>query len=837
MKSVKRLYAQFLPSHYDLSIRIDQQQRRFYGRVTIHGRSPQTTDRIQLHCSELTVYSAKINGVDVPCQVAEDSTISLSAPIPHGDIVVDISYGGNITESMHGLYPCHYLNSSGENDEILVTQLEPHHARELFPCVDEPEAKATYALSITAQSPVLSNMELDRVNNDGEVSTYIFKPTPRMSSYLLAFVVGDLQSIEQTTARGTTVKVHATSSQDKDSMDFALDIAVRCLDFFEEYFGIPYPLKKIDHVAVPDFSAGAMENWGLIIYRERALLVNDTTPQSSKEVVATIIAHELSHQWFGNLVTMKWWDDLWLNESFANLMEYVAIDALHPEWNIWLEYATKESTIAVNRDILKGVQPVACHVRHPDEITSLFDPAIVYAKGSRLLRMLHEVVGDDAFRRSIEHYFNTFAYGSTSSDDLWRSFETCTHIDIKSFMVPWLTQAGLPVVTVSKNDTVVSITQSKLEYDLHDPTHLWPIPLTKTASDLPYVFSEKTFALPSDFTLRQPLNRGGVSHFVTLYDDDTFAPLVDAIGNGAIAPADRVHILHDYLSLARTGKLGYPSLIDLLDVYSQETDQAVWTVIQSCLFELQRFCATDDERGAWSALVLSLVNSAIEEIGLQERDTDSDAVKKLRSMLLTLQIKAQHSETISQFSHAIDATSLNDIGGEMRSVYLHALSQEGSAESFSLLTDVYTATTDPQFRQELSAALASTQDQNHISLLLYMLSDTTKVKPQDTTHWFAHLMRNPSGKSLTWDWMVQNWSTIKKRYKNDTAFDAFPRYAANGLSTAKEYEDYTSFFGPMRGVLELDRAILIGTHELHTRSSLISSQRDDVFERTMRYIA
>lgn len=254
------------------------------------------------------------------------------------------------------------------------------------------------------------------------------------------------------TSGGVDVAVWATPAQTEASLNFALEHAVKTIEFFNEYFGVDYPLPKSDHVALPDFSSGAMENWGLVTYREVALLADPaTTTLASKQYIATVVSHELSHQWFGNLVTMKWWNNLWLNESFATLMEYVAVDAIHPEWNAWLDFATHESILALRRDAIDGVQSVQVDVNHPDEISSLFDGAIVYAKGARLMRMLQTYVGHDAFRAGLESYFKQFAYQNTEADDLWNHLEQASGKQIRQMMDYWISTSGYPVVSVTSD--------------------------------------------------------------------------------------------------------------------------------------------------------------------------------------------------------------------------------------------------------------------------------------------------------------------------------------------------------------------------------------------------
>src|SRR5690606_28324955 len=255
---------------------------------------------------------------------------------------------------------------------------------------------------------------------------------------LLAWVTGEMQYKTAQTNSGVEVNIWATPAQRPEALSFALEHSVKSIEFFDAYFGIPYPLAKCDQVALPDFSSGAMENWGLVTYRETALLADPaTTTVASKHYIATVISHELSHQWFGNLVTMKWWNNLWLNESFATLMEYIAVDAIHPEWNVWLDFSSNESIMALRRDAIDGVQAVQVDVDHPDEISSLFDGAIVYDKGARVMRMLQEYIGHDAFRAGLASYFEEFAYSNTEADDLWRHLSEASGQNIAHLMNSW----------------------------------------------------------------------------------------------------------------------------------------------------------------------------------------------------------------------------------------------------------------------------------------------------------------------------------------------------------------------------------------------------------------
>ena len=453
MQTVSRLISYLTPRHYELSLNLQRVERTFDGVVTVYG-TVQNENELRLHEKNLVIPSAKVNGREVIFRYDTNDELVLEySGTKDEDVAIVIGFSGTITDQMHGMYPCYYEHD-GIKKELLATQFESHHAREVFPCIDEPEAKATYDVILTTEQNivVLGNMPIASQQTEGDKLITTFQRSPIMSSYLLAWVAGEMHKKSASTKSGVEVNVWATPAQPLETLDFAVEIGVKVIEFYDEYFGVPYPLPKADHVALPDFSSGAMENWGLITYREVALLVDPKTASASqKHFVASIIAHELAHQWFGNLVTMKWWDDLWLNESFADFVEHIALDELHPEWETWLDFVLSRGVGALRRDATDGVQSVHIDVRHPDEISTLFDGAIVYGKGARLMKMLRSYVGDEAFRAGLTTYFTEFAYKNTVGTDLWKHLGASSGKDVAGFMDAWLRQPGYPVLEVSEN--------------------------------------------------------------------------------------------------------------------------------------------------------------------------------------------------------------------------------------------------------------------------------------------------------------------------------------------------------------------------------------------------
>jgi aminopeptidase N len=827
MKSVPRLYNTFLPKHYEISLTINRKKREFEGAVTITGTKPNHAP-IVLHSKDLIIHETTVDGVVVATTPTECDGLQINGESAVGGHTITIRYSGHITNTMHGLYPCYY-EDDGEKKELLMTQFESHHAREVFPCIDEPEAKATFQLTIETEQDqsILSNTPVEDRSHSDHTTTVRFETTPRMSTYLLAFVIGDLHRVSATSKSGIEVSIYSTSSHPKKSLEFSLDIATRAIDFFESYFGVPYPLKKSDHVAVPDFSAGAMENWGLITYRERVLLIDEKTSQSTKELVASVICHELSHQWFGNLVTMKWWDDLWLNESFANMMEYVAVDALEPSWNIWQLFASHETAVALSRDHISGVQPVKVHVHHPDEITVLFDPAIVYAKGSRLLRMLQSYVSEDVFKKGLHHYFTTHAYGNTTSDDLWRSLEKFTDKDVGKMMTPWLSQSGFPVVHVRTTNDGYRLKQQRLIIGGHDETQLWPVPLAPAHAEFPDVLSTRATAFPASHQMPY-LNVGSVSHFVANYDTAAFEQIMSALDAGQFSTLDRIAILFESSLLARSAHMPPAFIVELLSHYKNETEEPVWNIIAAVIADLRRYVELSEAETDLRAFVQELALPLYAKLGTKDKPRDTDATKKLRAVIADLLLYAEYRPLIDVLLEDISAKTLRSISGDMRTVVYSAVATYGTRTEFSLLLHLHNDTTDPHIRFSAADALTSTKDPDHIAVLLLQLTQKELVKPQDIMRWFLGFMKNASAREDTWQWMVQNWDYITETFAGDKIYDAFPRYSAAHFNSRDSYEAYRAFFDSKITDVALRRVIEIGRRELDFRSKQIEQEAPQV---------
>jgi len=883
-KSVARLVRQFVPEHYNLSITLDEDAMKFHGHVQIIGKKVgRPSKRLTFHANGLRITDATITKRDKKGDQAlglsrinlqksfHEVRLHTETTVYPGDYIVDLSFEAPINRGMTGIYPC-FFDHDGVPKKIFATQFESHHAREAFPCIDEPEAKATFDLTlitrkgveVLSNTPILSQTPVhsagasekrageERADSEqsdagtrgagetppekieGNQIETRFETTPRMSTYLLAFVTGEMQKQTGKTKNGVTVNTWATIAQAPGGLGFALDIAIKSIEYFEDYFGVPYPLPKADHVALPDFSSGAMENWGLITYRERLLLAyDDETAQSTKEQIALVVAHETSHQWFGNLVTMKWWNDLWLNESFANMMEYACVDSLYPEWRVWDMFIGSEGLSAFRRDATYGVQAVRTDVHHPDEISSLFDPSIVYAKGGRLLYMLKNYVGEEAFQKGLSRYFKDHAYGNTSGDDLWAALSAASGKDISTFMAPWLTRSGFPIVTVSQTNDALTLEQGQFldNPSKADASRLWPVPLFAPTVEAD-VFDKKTLTVATKTSTPVLLNVGSAGHYLVRYtSEQTLDVLRENIREKSISEADRLMTLNASSMFAKAGYGSFGEALTLLGAYVDESSEPVWDMMALVTAEARRFVEYDETiESKLKAFCYELVASQISRLGWDEKPGETAADQKLRGLVLGIGLYAENAALIAEakakFAEAKNGTA--KLPAELRSLIMTIPVKYGDDEAFDYLLKLHDKTQSSDIKNDVADALTGTRDPKQAAELLARLKDPELVKPQDADRWLVYLLRNRYTRATAWQWMVDNWGWLEETYKHDKSYDYLPRYAASCANTPEYADKFHALFDDKIDQPLLKRNIELGSEEIATRLAWLNRDLSSV---------
>jgi len=843
MQAVKHFIETFVPEHYDLFLDLNRADKSFSGKVTITGEAK--TSKISLHQKDLTVEAVEVAGQARPFTLDKDNEALYIELEAAGPVLVTITYTGQITDNMTGIYPSYYT-VDGVKKEIISTQFESHFAREAFPSVDEPEAKATFDLALKFDQAegelALSNMPEIDVENRKATGVWKFETTPRMSSYLLAFAAGDMQGITAKTKNGTLVGVYATKAHPESNLEFALDIAVRCIEFYEEYYGVKYPIPQSLHVALPDFSAGAMENWGLVTYREIYLLVDENSTALSRQTVALVVAHELAHQWFGNLVTMKWWDDLWLNESFANMMEYVSVDAIEPSWKIFEDFQTSGVPYALKRDATDGVQSVHVEVKHPDEINTLFDGAIVYAKGSRLMHMLRRWLGDDAFRKGLGAYFEKHQYGNTIGRDLWDDLSQASGRDVAAFMDAWLEQPGYPVVTAKVENDSLILTQKQFFIGEHeDRGRLWPVPLNSNWQGLPDTLTTERLEIPNyaalaaqnDGALR--LNTENTAHYITDYQGE----LLDALLNNlsSLDNISKLQIVQERRLLAESGKISYADLLPVISKLANETSYMVVSAVSQVLEGLNRFVDEGSQTEEdYKALLKVLSQSNFDRLGFEKQAGESDEDEMVRQLIVGNMIKADDETAKAQASQIFDRyrDNLEKLPAAIRlQVLVNQIKHHESKELTKLYLDLYVASNDGSFKNALSTALSYTKNKETLDELLATWKDKFTVKPQDLSAWYGRFLSRDFTQEAVWTWARENWDWIKAALGGDMSFDSFVISPAMVFKTEKRLAEYKAFFEPQLDDMAISRNISMGIKEIAARVELVKCEKEAV-EKAIR---
>ncbi|OZV23772.1 M1 family metallopeptidase [Streptococcus sobrinus] len=835
MNSVEHFIEKFVPENYNIFLDINRQEKTFSGNVAISGEA--LNNQVSFHQKDLVISSVLLDNQPVEFELDQvGQAVHLNLP-ETGSMTLVLEFSGKITDNMTGIYPSYY-SVDGVKKEVLATQFESHFAREAFPSIDEPEAKATFDLAIKFDQVegdlVISNMPETNVQLRQDTGVWTFETTPRMSSYLLAFALGDLQAKKGQTKNGTEVGIFATKAHKPSSLDFALDIAVRVIDFYEDYYGVAYPIPHSYHLALPDFSAGAMENWGLVTYREIYLIVDENSTAETRQQVALVIAHELAHQWFGNLVTMKWWDDLWLNESFANMMEYVSIDAIEPTWNIFEDFQTTGVPLALKRDATDGVQSVHVAVNHPDEINTLFDPAIVYAKGSRLMHMLRRWLGDKDFAAGLKAYFEKYQYRNTIGRDLWNALSASSDKDVASFMDAWLEQPGYPLVTAQVLDDNLILSQKQFFIgDYEEKNRLWQIPLNSNWSGLPDTLSQASLTIPNYSALAAQnegalrLNTGNTAHYITNYQGQ----LLDGILNdfAELDKTSKLQVLQERRLLAESGEISYADLVPLLTMLSDQTSYMVSAAGEQIISGLNRFIdeGSDSEQN-FKQVIKMVAGQNFARLGFEKRDGEADEDEMVRQSAIRLMLKAD-DETVIAGAHEIFQAYQNQLESIPAAIRASVLNNEMKhAETPALVQeylDAYVTSTDGIFKRQLSNALSNTKDQASLTHILTQWQNKDVVKPQDLATWYAYFLQHSFTQMEVWNWSKENWEWIKSALGGDMSFDKFVIYPSNYFKTEEALADYKTFFEPKLDDMAISRNITMGIKEIAARVALIQQEK------------
>ncbi|EER10713.1 Puromycin-sensitive aminopeptidase, putative [Perkinsus marinus ATCC 50983] len=662
---------------YDIHLKPNFDTFRFEGLSKIALDITDPTKVINLHAKELAISA----GVTLECPsngktynsesiaVSEKNTtctFCFAEELPVGPAVLTVDFVGTLNDQMAGLYRSAYVDQYGKSKHLLCTQMEAIDARRAFPCIDEPSAKAVFRITVTTEAhrQVISNMPeasraLFAAEHSGSLMQRVtFMASPLMSPYLMALVVGEFEFLQSSTQRGTLVRVLATPGR-KDQCHFALDTATRVLEWYEKFFGLPYPLPKLDLVAIPDFACGAMENWGLVTFREVDLLCDPAKVSvGTRKRVATVVCHELAHQWFGNLVTMQWWDDLWLNEGFATFMENLSADALFPDLGLWNMYVSSDLESAFHLDGMRSSHPIKVPISAAEDVDEVFD-AISYEKGCAIVRTLWAVLGGEVFQKGVQIYMQRHQYKNTQTSDLWQAFEEASGQPVKEMMDSWTDQMGYPVLEVGPRDSNGNcrVAQSWFLSDGSvkegDEEKKWVVPILVGDDKTPSgemgrltMMREKSETINVGNGKWALLNYGAwVPYRVHYSSPEMRVALAEAVADRSLPVPDRIQLLATVRALAKARHLTVCEALQLLTYYKNEDDADVWDAIAIAVSALDPICIGVGRGKEMNRLVSDLIEGPLARVGWDSKPTDESKTRQLRSTFVRLASKYCHTNT------------------------------------------------------------------------------------------------------------------------------------------------------------------------------------------------
>jgi aminopeptidase N len=640
-----RLPKNVVPISYAIALTPDTAAMKIAGSEKVVLDFKQASATIQFNSLNQVLSNVRLDGKPVKGVVSDDkaqlSTVTLAAPAKAGRHTLTFDYVGRIETEPHGLFLQPFTKPGGGKGQLLSTQFEATDARRMFPCWDEPAFRATYQLTVTTPSASVnySNMPVAKRSVHGALATTEFGRSPKMASYLVEFTSGDLAQISGTAA-GTTINVVAVKGQEQGGAT-ALANAQQILADYNDYFGVRFPLPKLDAIAVPGGFSGAMENWGAITYNDQALLVTPSSTMGNRQTVFSIQAHEMAHQWFGDLVTMGWWDELWLNESFASWMAAHETDARNPSWR-WWEGQDGSKEEAMGADAHPTSHAILQHVTNEQEATSAFDPRITYSKGQAVLRMLEAHLGPDAFRAGIRRYMATHAYSNTTSADLWASLSAASGRDVGAIAAAWTSQAGFPLVSVQAacdgaGQRTVALSQRRFMLDGKDPDQArWNVPLrvrVGTGAAQAVLLPRDGLTIPAgrcDEALS--VNADAVGYYRADYDDATLA--VNTARFGKMADGDRIALLDDQWALVEAGARPLSSYLALAAAMGTDLNQRAWEQITGALDSIER-----DERGtpghdAFMVYARTVIKPLLAQLGWDAKADETPGIQRLRRTVI-----------------------------------------------------------------------------------------------------------------------------------------------------------------------------------------------------------
>ena len=764
------------PTNYVLIFEPDLEKFAFDGTESILINCKKSTNTITMNCAELTIQSCQvksggkiIKSTPKTNESKEELQIKLGEKIK-GKATIDLKFRGILNDRLLGFYRSRY-KQNGKTKYLATTQFEAADARRAFPCWDEPEAKATFEISIIADNKftALSNMPVKSKKKITSKTIYKFAKTPIVSTYLIYLGVGEFEYL---TGKIGKVQIRVvTTKGNKSKGKFSLELGKKLLTSYERYFGIKYPLPKLDLIAVPDFAAGAMENWGAITFRETILLYDPKTSSTkTKQFIAEVISHEIAHQWFGNLVTMKWWNDLWLNESFATFMATKFVDEYYPEWDLWNQFVEDAMNVAMGLDSLKTTHPIDVTVNSPAEIREIFD-AISYDKGGCVLRMLEHYVGEPNFQKGLKKYLSDFKYKNAKGSDLWNAIGKASKMPVVSMVNTWLKQPGFPLVEVNQDDdgNALHLKQKRflLESDKKFSKGLWSIPLSIGLED---EISKKLFTSKST-SIKLPKNTMGLianygrkGFYRVKYNEGILLDLKMLVDEKRIPAIDRWAIQNDLFSLCVSGDEQIRNYLDFSDAYFDEDSYLASVNVAHNLASLHFRTFNETFAEEIRDYALNYFRKILSNLGWTPQKSDKHTDALLRGFVISALGKMNDekvtAEALLKYKQFLKSPS--SLSPDLVEPICSIAAWNGNAKTHAELTKLYKNAKTMEEKLRFLGALCGFQDKKHL-LKSLDFSQTSEVRSQNMQLPIMKVAANPYGDKVLWPWLKKNWKNLNKK--------------------------------------------------------------------------
>jgi len=797
-----------------------------------------TTNIFTLNSSELEIKNCHlihkgktIKAKSILDKKNETLTIQVSKKIS-GRIKICIEFTGILNDRLLGFYRSKYKDTSGRTKHLATTQFEAADARRAFPCWDEPAIKATFDVSLLVEKHMtaISNMPEKAKNNVNSKILVEFERTPIMSTYLLYLGVGEFEFLHDN-LRNIKIRV-VTTKGNKKKAKLSLDLTKKFLSEYEKYFGIKYPLPKLDMIAIPDFAAGAMENWGAITFRETILLYDPKTSSTrTKQYIAEVISHEIAHQWFGNLVTMKWWNDLWLNESFATFMATKIVDKFYPEWDYWDQFLDDAMSTAMSLDSLKSSHPIDVKVNHPSEIRSIFD-SISYDKGGCILRMLEHFVGKKNFQNGLKKYLKKHQYSNAQGSDLWNAIGDVSKQPVAKMMKTWINQIGFPLVSVTRKNSTLLLKQSRflLEENESSKKGIWSIPLIIEEGN---VSNKKLMIKKSECVKLKNkdrnfiLNPGRTGFYRVQYDNQTLENLSLLIDEKIIGYIDRWSIQNDYFAQIVSGKKNIQGYLDFVTSYYDEDNYISSLSLGHNLYSLYILASEEKFSDELKEYAANFLGTVIDRLGWDKKKGESHTDSLLRSFAIVALGKLDDKEIISEAELRFKKFLKNpdSLSADLQDVVFSLIAWNGSESTHKKFVSLYRKANSQEQKLRFLGGMCNFKQKK---LLLKTLQFTLgpDVRSQNIQLPIMKITSNIHAKHFMWPWLKKNWKRIVSKAGMGNPLLNRVVASIGQVVTAKQENEIKKFFkqNPVRGT---ERTLEQTLERVRIHSKLLSSLKKE----------